>query len=33
VAFVDIDLSRIEEMRSRIPALAHRRPISDAVTL
>jgi predicted amidohydrolase len=33
VGFVDIDLSRITEVRSRIPALSHRRPIPDAVTL
>ena len=33
VAFADIDLSRISDVRSRIPALNHRRPIPDAVTL
>jgi predicted amidohydrolase len=33
VAFVDIDLSRISDVRSRIPALSHRRPIPEAVTL
>ena len=33
VAFADIDLSRIPEVRSRIPALNHRRSIPDAVTL
>jgi predicted amidohydrolase len=27
VAFADIDLGRIEEVRSRVPALRHRRPI------
>jgi predicted amidohydrolase len=32
VAFADIDLKRISEVRSRIPALNHRRPIPDAVT-
>ena len=32
VAFADLDLSRIEEVRQRIPALAHRRPIPDVVT-
>jgi predicted amidohydrolase len=32
VAFADIDLKRISEVRSRIPALTHRRPIPDAVT-
>ncbi|HET9813826.1 MAG TPA: carbon-nitrogen hydrolase family protein [Sphingomicrobium sp.] len=32
VGFADIDLSRIPEVRSRIPALNHRRPIPDAVT-
>ena len=33
IAFVDIDLKRISEVRSHIPALNHRRPIPDAVTL
>ena len=33
VGFADIDLKRIPEVRSRIPALNHRRPIPDAVTL
>jgi predicted amidohydrolase len=33
VGFADIDLSRISDVRSRIPALNHRRPIPDAVTL
>lgn len=32
VGFADIDLARISEVRSRIPALSHRRPIPDAVT-
>ena len=32
VQFADIDLSRISDVRSRIPALNHRRPIPDAVT-
>jgi predicted amidohydrolase len=32
VAFADVDLKRISEVRSRIPALTHRRPIPDAVT-
>jgi len=32
VGFADIDLKRISEVRSRIPALTHRRPIPDAVT-
>jgi predicted amidohydrolase len=31
VGFADIDLSRIPEVRSRIPALNHRRPIPEAV--
>jgi predicted amidohydrolase len=31
VAFAEIDLSRISDVRSRIPALNHRRPIPDAV--
>jgi predicted amidohydrolase len=33
VGFADIDLKRILDVRSRIPALSHRRPIPDAVTL
>jgi predicted amidohydrolase len=33
VAFADIDLSRISDVRARIPALNHRRAIPDAVTL
>jgi predicted amidohydrolase len=33
VAFADIDLKRISDVRSRIPALNHRRPIPEAVTL
>ena len=33
VGFADIDLKRILDVRSRIPALNHRRPIPDAVTL
>jgi len=32
VAFAEIDLKRIAEVRARIPALSHRRPIPDAVT-
>jgi deaminated glutathione amidase len=32
VGFADVDLSRISDVRSRIPALNHRRPIPDAVT-
>jgi predicted amidohydrolase len=32
VGFVEIDLARIVEVRSRIPALNHRRPIPEAVT-
>jgi predicted amidohydrolase len=32
VAFADIDLKRISDVRARIPALSHRRPIPDAVT-
>ena len=31
VGFADIDLARISEVRSRIPALNHRRPIPEAV--
>ena len=33
VGFADVDLKRISDVRSRIPALNHRRPIPDAVTL
>jgi len=33
VGFADIDLSRITDVRGRIPALSHRRPIPDPVTL
>lgn len=33
VGFADIDLKRISDVRSRIPALTHRRPIPEAVTL
>jgi len=33
VGFADVDLARISDVRSRIPALHHRRPIPDAVTL
>ena len=32
VGFADIALSRISEMRARIPALNHRRPIPEAVS-
>lgn len=32
IGFADIDLSRISDVRSRIPALSHRRPIPDAGT-
>jgi predicted amidohydrolase len=31
VGFADLDLARIPEVRSRIPALNHRRPIPEAV--
>jgi predicted amidohydrolase len=31
LGFADIDLARISEVRSRIPALTHRRPIGDPV--
>jgi deaminated glutathione amidase len=31
VGFVDIELSLVGEVRQRIPALAHRRPIAEAV--
>ena len=33
VGFAEIDLSRISDVRSRIPALNHRRPIPEAVNL
>jgi predicted amidohydrolase len=33
VGFADVDLKRIADVRSRIPALDHRRRIPDAVTL
>jgi predicted amidohydrolase len=33
IGFADIDLKRIVDVRSRIPALNHRRAIPDAVTL
>jgi deaminated glutathione amidase len=33
VGFADIDLKRISDVRSRIPALNHRRPIPDPVIL
>jgi predicted amidohydrolase len=32
VGFAEVDLARIPEVRSRIPALNHRRPIADAVS-
>lgn len=33
VGFADVDLKRISDVRSRIPALSHRRPIPEPVTL
>jgi predicted amidohydrolase len=33
VGFADIELKRISDVRARIPALSHRRPMPDAVTL
>jgi predicted amidohydrolase len=33
VGFADVELSRISDVRARIPALNHRRPIPHAVTL
>jgi predicted amidohydrolase len=33
VGFAEVDLSRISDVRSRIPALNHRRPIPEAVNL
>jgi len=32
VAFGEIDLAKVAEVRSRVPAIRHRRPIGDAVT-
>jgi predicted amidohydrolase len=32
VAFADIELSRITDVRGRVPALSHRRPVEQAVT-
>jgi predicted amidohydrolase len=32
IAFADVNLKRISEVRSRIPALNHRRPIPEVVT-
>jgi deaminated glutathione amidase len=32
IGFADVDLKRISDVRSRIPALSHRRPIPDAIT-
>ncbi len=31
VGFADIELSRVEDVRRRIPSLSHRRPVGDAV--
>src|SRR5437764_1212876 len=33
VGFADLDLKRISDVRARIPALNHRRPIPEAVSL
>ena len=33
IGFADVDLKRIADVRSRVPALRHRRPIPDATTL
>lgn len=33
LAFAEIDLKRITDVRARIPALSHRRPIPDAFTI
>jgi len=32
IGFAEIDLARISDVRSRIPALSHRRPIPEAVS-
>ena len=31
VGFADVDLSRITDVRSRVPALSHRQPVGEAV--
>ncbi len=31
VAFAEVDLSRITDVRSRVPAISHRRPIEEAI--
>jgi predicted amidohydrolase len=31
IAFADVDLSRLHEVRQRVPAMAHRRPIPEPV--
>jgi hypothetical protein len=31
VGFADIDLRKIEDVRQRLPAMSHRRPIPQAV--
>jgi predicted amidohydrolase len=33
VGFADVDLARISDVRSRIPALNHRRPIAEVVSI
>jgi predicted amidohydrolase len=33
VGFAEIELKRISDVRSRIPALNHRRPIPEATTI
>jgi predicted amidohydrolase len=33
IGFAEVDLARILDVRSRVPALSHRRPIPEAVTL
>ncbi len=33
IGFAEVDLARISDVRARIPALSHRRPIPDAVTI
>lgn len=33
LAFVDIDLSRVEAVRGRIPVLSHRRKLAESVTI
>jgi len=31
LGFVDLDLAQVDEVRARVPAIAHRRPIPPAI--